>query len=225
MEANDVPIRRSRRSRRGRRGRHRAVHHRRSKIPTGVGGSGPQPTASPSPTPSITPAPDAKPQPDRRYDRLEGLRLEPLRLLDRISADWRPEGASRDWVLATDRGSNLQDGQTDGFIGGPEGNQIRVRGFAADVPAGTSEDAWLSSYYAGGDYCPTTPAFVPVTIDGRPGRLDTCFDAQAFVFDGQRVYAFSIWAQNNQPLFRAFLSTVRLPASAPSGSPGASASP
>ena len=92
-------------------------------------------------------------------------------------------------------------------------------GFAADVPAGTTEDAWLTSYYAGGAFCPTMPTFVPITVDGHAGRLDTCFDAQAFVFVGHRVYVFLVYRTDEQPLFRAFLSTVRFPASTPSGSP------
>ena len=100
-----------------------------------------------------------------------------------------------------------------------------MTGFAADVPAGTTEDAWLTSYYAGSSFCPTMPTFVPITVDGHPGRLDPCYDAQAFVFVGNRVYVFLIYRTGDQPLFRAFLSTVKLPASAPSGSPAASASP
>src|SRR4029077_9201191 len=98
-------------------------------------------------------------------------------------------------------------------------------GFAADVPVGTSEDAWLTSYYAGRNYCATMPTFVPITVDGHPGRLDPCYDAQAFVFVGNRVYVFVLYRTEMQPLFRAFLSTVKLPASAPSVLPVASASP
>ena len=39
--------------------------------------------------------------------------------------------------------------------------ETAVIGFAADVPAGTSEDAWLTSYYAGGAFCPTMPTSCP----------------------------------------------------------------
>jgi hypothetical protein len=131
--------------------------------------------------------------------------------------------ATRDWVLATDRLlPPSPGGATDVFVGGPDGNQTAVIGFAADVPAGTSEDAWLTSYYAGGAFCPTKPTFVPITVDGHAGRLDPCYDAQAFVFVGNRVYVFLVYRTQQQPLFRAFLSTVRFPASGPSGSPGPS---
>ena len=201
-----------------------------------VGSAGPAPQARPqvpgrhrrplpAPTPPATPAPTPSPSPTIDTTGWKDFVSTRYGYSIGYPADWKAERATRDWVLATDRGSNLLDGQADGFIGGPDGDQTRVANFAADVPAGMSEDAWLASYYAGGAYCPTTPTFVPITVDGHPGRLDTCFDAQAFVFVGQRVYAFSIWRTEHQPLFRAFLSTVRLPASAPSGSPGASASP
>ena len=49
------------------------------------------------------------------------------------------------------------------------------------------------SYYAGRNYCPTMPTFVSITVDGHAGRLDACYDAQAFVFVGNRVYVFVIY--------------------------------
>jgi hypothetical protein len=139
---------------------------------------------------------------------------------------WVATQAKRDWVFATDRlASPAPGGASDVFEGTADGLDTAVTGFATDVPAGTSEDAWLASYYAGGSFCPTMPTFVPITVDGHPGRLDPCYDAQAFVFVGNRVYVFLIYRTEMQPLFRAFLSTVRFPASAPSGSPAASPSP
>jgi hypothetical protein len=137
---------------------------------------------------------------------------------------WAATQARRVWVSATDPlASPGPGGVSDVFLGNPpNGPETGVFGFAADVPAGTSEDTWLTSYYARGTYCPTMPTFVPISVDGHPGKLDPCFDAQAFVFVGNRVYVFVIYQTNMQPLFRAFLSTVRLPASTPSGSPGAS---
>ncbi|MEA2606512.1 MAG: hypothetical protein QOI00_1269 [Chloroflexota bacterium] len=128
--------------------------------------------------------------------------------------------ATHSWAFATDRlVPPAPGGAMDVFVGGPNGNQTAVMGFAADVPAGTSEDAWLTSYYAGGAFCPTMPTFVSITVDGHPGRLDPCYDAQAFVFVGNRVYVFLVYRTQEQPLFKAFLSTVKLPATAPSGSP------
>ena len=140
---------------------------------------------------------------------------------------WAATQATRDWVSTTDPVASPGPGKDlDVFLGiPPNGPETAVFGFAADVPAGTSEDAWLASYYAGRNYCPTTPTFVPITVDGHPGRLDPCYDAQAFVFIGNRVYVFVIFRTEQQPLFRAFLSTVRFPVSPPSGSSAASASP
>jgi hypothetical protein len=140
---------------------------------------------------------------------------------------WAATQATRVWAVATDPlASPGPGGVSDVFLGNPpNGPQTGVFGFAADVPAGTSEEAWLTSYYTGRNYCATMPAFVPITVDGHSGRLDPCYDAQAFVFVGNRVYVFVIYQTDMQPLFRAFLSTVKLPASAPSGSPLSSASP
>jgi hypothetical protein len=127
---------------------------------------------------------------------------------------WVATQATRDWVLASDRlASPAPGGPLDVLLGSPNGIETAVFGFAEDIPAGTSEDAWLASYYAGGAFCPTMPTFVPITVDGHAGRLDPCFDAQAFVFVGNRVYVFVIYQTQMQPLFRAFLSTVRFPAS------------
>ena len=86
-----------------------------------------------------------------------------------------------------------------------------MTGFATDVPAGTSEQAWLDAYYAGAAFCPTNPAFVSITVDGHPGLLDPCYDAQAIVFIGKRVYVFAVQVTDSQPLFASFLSTVRFP--------------
>jgi hypothetical protein len=141
---------------------------------------------------------------------------------------WAPTQATRTWNFAKDRltlKAAAPGGVWDVFLGSPNGIETAVLGFAADVPAGTTEDAWLTSYYAGSGFCPTMPTFVAITVDGHPGRLDPCYDAQAFVFVGTRVYVFVIYQTEMQPLFRAFLSTVRFPVSAPSGSPLQSASP
>ena len=178
------------------------------------GGQGALPTPGQSPSPSIAPSPSAG------FGSTAGwLTFTSARYGYEINypPSWSSDTATRDWVLATDRGSDLLNGQADAWVGGPDGTQIRVAGFAANVPPGTTEDAWLSSYYAGSAYCSTSqqPTFVPITVDGHPGQLETCFDAQAFVFIDQRVYVFSIWRSNQQPLFRAFLSTVKFPAASP----------
>jgi hypothetical protein len=196
---------------------------------SGVGG---QPSASAppsaSPTPSPAPSPVPSPTPVPTFQTTDGwLPFTSSRYGFEIAypPTWKAEAATRDWVFATDHASNLLEGQADGFIGGPGGNQVRVSGFSADVPAGTSEDEWLTSYYVGIDCYLAAPDFLPITVDGHPGRLDsTCFAAQAFVFIGERVYVISIWRTEYEPLLRTFLSTIKFQAS-PSSSSGASPSP
>jgi hypothetical protein len=189
---------------------------------TGVGGP-PSASAPPSASPTPSPSPPASPSPVPTIQTTEDwLPFASSRFGFEMAypPTWRAEAAARDWVFATDHASNLLDGQADGFIGGPDGNQVRVSGFSADVPAGTSEDEWLTSYYDGIDCYLSAPDFLPITIDGHPGRIDTtCFAAQAFVFIGERVYVFSIWRTDYEPLLRTFLSTVTLPAASPSPGP------
>ena len=197
----------------------------------GIGG-GPPVSAAPSTAPSAVPSssPSAAPTPTATPPSTVGwLPFTSTHYGYTIAypPTWTATQATRVWAVATDPlASPGPGGELDVFLGNPpNGPETGVFGFAADVPAGTSEDAWLTSYYAGRTYCPTMPTFVPITVDGHPGRLDPCYDAQAFVFVGNRVYVFVIYQTEMQPLFRAFLSTVKLPASAPSGSPVASASP
>jgi hypothetical protein len=177
----------------------------------------PSPSASAAPTPTATPPPTVGwlPFSSSHYDYK--IAYPPT---------WAATQATRAWVSATNPlAAPAPGGALDVFLGNPNGLQTAVFGFAADVPAGTSEDAWLASYYAGRSFCPTMPTFEPIIVDGHPGKLDPCYDAQAFVFVGKRVYVFVIFQQQEQPLFRAFLSTVRFPAGAPSGSTASSASP
>ena len=190
-----------------------------------AGGPTPSPSiARPSASPSAAPTPTATPPPTGDW-----LPFSSSHYGYRIAypPTWAATQATRDWDVATDPlAAPAPGGALDVFLGSPpNGIETAVFGFAADVPAGTSEDAWLTSYYAGGTYCPTMPTFLPITVDGHPGRLDQCYDAQAFVFVGNRVYVFVIFQTEEQPLFRAFLSTVKFPASASSGSPAPSVSP
>jgi hypothetical protein len=196
-------------------------------------GSGPSPVASATPSatlaPSPSPSPSANPTPTATPPSTTGwLPFTSSHYGYQIAypPTWVATQATRSWATTTDPlAAAAPGGDLDVFLGGPNGDQTAVLGFAADFPAGTSEDAWLTSYYAGRNYCATMPTFEPITVDGHPGRLDPCYDAQAFVFVGNRVYVFVIYRTQMQPLFRAFLSTVKLPSSPPSGSPAASASP
>ena len=188
-----------------------------SAAPSATASPSPSPSPSAAPTPTATPPSTAGWLPFTSSHYGYKIAYPPTSVATQ---------ATRDWVFAKDRlVPPAPGGALDVFLGGPNGNQTAVIGFAVDVPAGTSEDAWLTSYYAGSGFCPTMPTFLPITVDGHPGRLDPCYDAQAFVFVGHRVYVFVIFRTGMQPLFKAFLSTVKFPATGPAGSPGATASP
>jgi hypothetical protein len=145
---------------------------------------------------------------------------------------WSATASTRDFVLAKDRPDPPLDGAADHFLGGPvlggpAGEQIGVTTFAADLAPGTTEDDWMSAYYRAepDPACRANLAAMALTtVDGHPGRIwtSTCFDSQAFVVVDGRIHVFSIWRENQEPLLRMFLSTVRFQAGTPSGSPGPS---
>ncbi|HEY8239052.1 MAG TPA: hypothetical protein VIF63_06430 [Candidatus Limnocylindrales bacterium] len=184
----------------------------------GVGGEPtPSPTTLPTPTPFVftkpSVAPSATPPSTASWipftSTQYGYQIA-------YPPTWEADvTASRDWVLAADRllsPSDGMNGSADHLIGDGVGGVTAVTGFAADVPTGQSESQWLAAYYADAAFCPTSvPIFQPITVDGHQGRLDQCYDAQAIVFIGDRVYVFAIHRTDNQPLFSSFLSTVRFP--------------
>ena len=190
-----------------------------SAAPSAATSRSPSPSPSPAATPTATPPSTAGWLPFTSSHYGYTIAYPPT---------WAATQATRVWDPATDPlAAPAPGGNLDVFLGTPPqyGVETAVFGFAAEVPAGTSQDAWLTSYYAGRNYCSTMPTFVSITVDGHAGRLDACYDAQAFVFVGNRVYIFVIYQNGEQPLFTAFLSTVRFPAIPPSGSPAPSASP
>jgi hypothetical protein len=199
---------------------------------SGVGGPlatptpAPSATRLPSPSPSIAPSPTASPISTSDWLPFTSSQYG---YQAHYPPTWQVDVvATRQWDLATDRLAPPVDGMNgsaDHFIGEGVGGTTAVTGLAADVPAGMSEEAWLAAYYGDAAFCPTVPTFVPITVDGNAGRLDTCYDAQAIVFVGNRVYVFAIHRTDNQPLFSAFLSTVTFPVSPPTGSASPSASP
>jgi len=92
-----------------------------------------------------------------------------------------------------------------------------VMGFAAEVPSGTSAEAWIDAFVTPSW---TTPTCVPVAadmpsivIDGRQGRISTnCGDfASAFFLIGSRMFVIYINEPDEVLLFMSYLSTVQLP--------------
>jgi hypothetical protein len=92
-----------------------------------------------------------------------------------------------------------------------------VMGFAAEVPSGTSAEAWIDAFVTPSG---TTPTCVPVAadmpsivIDGRQGRISTnCGDfASAFFLIGRQMFVIYVNEPDEVLLFMSYLSTVQLP--------------
>jgi len=185
-----------------------------------VGGPGATPAPSipaapsaalpPSPSPSIAPSPSISTAgwvtfSSRRY----GYDIK-------IPALWTANAkqSTRQWSLEVDQYDWLTSA-ADSF--GPDPH---VTAFAVDVPAGTSNDAWIASYYGpdakgSPDPCQHVPVDLGTKqVDGHPvafwNELEgtSCGGTWAFVFIGNRVYVFTIGRTGQEPLFEALLSTV-----------------
>ena len=190
----------------------------------GGGGAGATPapsmSAAPSATPPPSPSPSIAPSPSpssistagwvafssSRY----GYDIE-------IPANWTATAkqSTRQWSLAVDQFDFLTSA-ADSF-----GSDPHVTVFAVDVPAGTSNDAWIASYYGpdakgSPDPCQHVPVDLATKqVNGHPvvfwNELDgaQCAGTSAFVFIGNRVHVFTIGRAGQQPLFEALLSTVK----------------
>jgi len=178
--------------------------------PTPFASSAPSATLPPSPSPSIAPSPSTSTAgwvtfSSSRY----GYDIK-------IPASWiaTAQHSTRQWSLAVDQYDWLTSA-ADSF--GPDPH---VTAFAADVPAGTSNDAWMASYYGpdakgSPDPCQHGPVELGTKqVDGHPvafwNEVDAgdCAGTSAFVFIGNRVYVFTIGRAGQQPLLEALLSTV-----------------
>jgi len=168
------------------------------------------PSVSPSPSPSIAPSPSISTvgwvtfSSNRyRYDI-------------KIPALWTANAkqSTRQWSLAVDQYDWLTSA-ADSF--GPDPH---VTVFGADVPAGTSNDAWIASYYGpdakgAPDPCQHVPVDLatkqvdehPVAFWNELGAGD-CEGTDGFVFIGNRVYVFFIGRAGQEQLFEALMSTV-----------------
>jgi hypothetical protein len=167
---------------------------------------------SPSPSPSIAPSPTASPPSTVGWVTFTSARYG----YDiKTPANWPAQHSTRQWSFAVDQKVFLTTA-ADSF-----GMDPRVTAFAADVPAGTSNDAWIASYY--GPDAKGTPdpcQHVPVDlgtkqVNGHPVVFwnevvaGSCEGTSAFVFIGNRVYVFTIGRAGQQPLLEALMSTVK----------------
>jgi hypothetical protein len=141
---------------------------------------------------------------------------------------WRVGAANRD-ATSTTAPVDLPDSSADHFIDLSASYTVLVTAFAESFTDSGSVDDWVNHYYE-----PSTPQaqqcyhsieIEPITIDGHVGRIatnDPCAAAEAFVLVDGRIYGFGVWRENQEPLFRAFLSTVRFPQG---GAPDSSSEP
>ena len=175
---------------------------------------GPGGAPPPSQSPSIAPSPSMPPISTAGWVTFSSSRYG----YDiKMPALWTTNAkqSTRQWSLAVDQYDWLTSA-ADSF--GPDPH---VTVFAVDVPAGTSNDAWIASYYGpdakgSPDPCQHVPADLATKqVDGHPvvfwNELDAgsdCGGTWAFVFIGNRVYVFSIGRAGQQPLFEALMSTV-----------------
>lgn len=188
---------------------------------SGPGGVGPSPappasippssTASPSSSPSIAPSPTASPISTADWVPFTSTRYG---YEIKIPPFWATAQSTRQWSLAVDQYDWLTSA-ADSF-----GSDPHVTVFAVDVPAGTSNDAWIASYYGpdakgSPDPCQHRPVDLGTKeIDGHPVAFwnevaaGQCEGTYAFVFVGSRVHVFYIGRAGQEPLFEALMSTV-----------------
>ncbi|MEP7159159.1 MAG: hypothetical protein ABI797_07005 [Chloroflexota bacterium] len=131
-----------------------------------------------------------------------------------LPSTWEATPAASDWTF-TDRLDNLTPA-ADSFIEPDAAYPVLLTAFADEVPAGVTEDDWITDYYEGtnvdGVNCAETIKFTDITVGGRSATLgtnDECFDVQAFVFSDGQVHVFAIWRGTQSALLQRFLSSVR----------------
>ena len=180
------------------------------------------PNATPSPTaPSQKPTPALPtPLPTLSLDTSTWTPFSSARYGFTLAypESWTAIPATRDFVLESDRTTSDVD-VSDLFVDQrvPGNAQILLSSFAATVPSGMSDGAWIDAYGAPapGDTSgckQRSSEMTAITVDGRAGLLATnCDWYDAFVFVEGRVYVFTVWRPDRRSLVDAYLSTVRLP--------------
>lgn len=196
----------------------------------GVGGDpSPTPSATLSPTPTTSTSPATSPP--ALTDTSNWVSFTSPRYGYQIARppSWVATPATRNWVLKTDR-LDMWTTASDQFVDLKAVYGILVTAWAVDVAPTTSEDDWITAFYAGSTAgCGTLSSDVrQISVDGHAGRLvvnDPCSDAEAFVFIDGRVHVFAIWRDQQIALLEAFLSTVTFVPTPPVGSAAPSAGP
>lgn len=169
-------------------------------IAASSGPSGPAASASPSPAPSASWIPFSSIR--YRYDA-------------KYPAGFTAAQSTRAWILGAEQRDSLAPA-SDVFRG-----TVWLTAFSLELPAGTSRDAWIASYYGpesepSPDPCSHTAIELETKeVDGHPVVFTTendtasCGGTAAFVVVGTRLYVFSHWLSGADATLEAFLSTVR----------------
>ncbi len=162
-------------------------------------------TATPSPSPFISTA-DWLPLSSTRY----GYEIA-------YPPNWTARQSVRAWSIDYDK--NAWNSPAADHL---DGGDVLVTAFAADIPPGTSADAWISSYLSPepvGEGSPSPCTHTSITlattqVDGHPvafwreDAAEGCAGTFAFVVVDGRIHVFSIWRSGRDALLEAMLSTV-----------------
>ncbi len=142
----------------------------------------------------------------------------------RVPPGWSQVQTSGRWKLAR---TDEQPKPADHLLGtspldGSPGEEFSA--FAADIPAGTSTDAWIAAFFAPEPKPGHTPCldqqsnYGSVEVQGHQASLWTeshistaCGGTYAFVSVGHRLYAFELGGTGQEALLLALLTTVKLP--------------
>ncbi len=120
--------------------------------------------------------------------------------------DWVERPATRDWTMAEDR-VNYLTSAAEGFEAPDYQNYASA--FSANIPAGSSKDAWLATYEDQFNECESITTETGA-VDGHAATIRRgCGESQAFVFIGDRVYVFSIWSNNDRRISDPALASVK----------------
>jgi len=126
---------------------------------------------------------------------------------------WTATPATRAWDDQRSAASQFegsdQIGGSSAYVLSSAGYLISFTAFAADVPAGTSEDRWMADYYAGGPWmAPGCYEYAdaeqrPISVDSHRGTMivgDTGCGASAFVFVDGRIHVIGLEAHDRAAL-------------------------
>ncbi len=181
-------------------------------------GGGPAATSTPIATTSPSPSPSQTASPTPSPDSLDTATWVPFSSSRyaysmKHPASWTTSPSTRAWTLATDRTDWLTTA-SDGFHAGDGTVYFSV--FAAPIPAGTTAAQWIATYHGQANPCPETPLDIGTTSVGghaatmtvESSGIPDCGGDHAYVQIGSKMYVFSVWLDQREGLFKAFVSTV-----------------